>query len=408
MNYIKSALLLLISLGGFTQCAQRELTEAKINRTHKRAVTIDSHTDTPMRFLSQEFSFAQRHDARSQHSKVDIPRMEEGGLDGVFLAVFIGQQGRDEAGNLAAKNEALRVFDSIHANLERFPDKIQLALDSDDIHPIIKTNKKAIFIGLENAYAIGRDLSLIDTFYNLAARYFTLCHTANNDICDSSTDPAGPEHNGVSALGEDAIRLMNQKGIMIDVSHISDSSFYDVIRITSAPVIASHSCARAICDNPRNMSDDMIRTLADNGGVIQMCILSDYVKAPVPQPERDSAKAEVRRIHGDYYSLDEEGRKRFIVDWFKIDERFPAKLANVSDVVDHIDHIVEIAGIDHVGIGTDFDGGGGVDGCYDVSELRNITAELLKRGYSEKDVRKIWGGNLLRVFSEVERASGRN
>ncbi len=407
MKTMKSFLFLLFFLGGFVQCAQQELSEAKISRIHKRAITIDSHTDTPMRFLDQGFSFAQRHDARTQHSKVDIPRMEEGGLDGIFLAVFIGQQGRDDAGNLAAKNEALRVFDSIYSNLERFPDKIQLALDSDDIYPIIKKNKKAIFIGLENAYAMGRDLSLIDTFYNLGARYFTLCHTSNNDICDSSTDPAGPEHDGVSSLGEDVVRLMNQKGIMIDVSHISDSSFYDVMRLSSAPVIASHSCARAICDNPRNMTDDMIRTLAENGGVIQMCILSDYVKAPEPQPERDSAKAEVRRIHGNYYSLDEEGRKKFLVDWFKIDEQFPAKLANVSDVVDHIDHIVKIAGVDYVGIGTDFDGGGGVEGCYDVRELENISAELLKRGYSEKDLCKIWGGNFLRVFSEVEQTAER-
>jgi membrane dipeptidase len=341
------------------------------------------------------------HDSRTQHSKVDIPRMESGGLDGIFLAVFVGQQGRDEAGNLSAKREALQVFDSIHSNLKRYSDKIELALDADDIYPIVKKGKHAIFIGLENGYAIGRDLSLIDTFYNLGARYITLCHTANNDICTSSTDKFKTEPDGVSAFGEEVIKKMNRLGIMIDVSHASDSSFYDVLRLSKAPVIASHSCSRAICDNPRNMSDDMLRALAKNGGVIQMCILSDYVKTPLPQPQRDSAKAEVRKTYGDYYSLTEEGKKVFLKAWYQVDVDFPEPLASVSDVCDHIDHIVEVAGIDHVGIGTDFDGGGGVDGCFDVSEIKNITAELLRRGYSEKDIKKIWGGNLLRVFSEA-------
>lgn len=403
MNHYKILALAFLYIGGGHLNAQKEPSAFHINKVHSKAITIDSHTDTPMWFLNEGFYFGELHNARLQSSKVDIPRMEQGGLDGIFLAVFVGQQGRDEAGNLSAKNEALQVFDSIHANLRRYHNKIQLTLTSDGIYPVLKTGKRAVFIGLENGYPLGRDLSLIDTFYKRGARYITLCHTANNDICDSSTDPKGPEHNGVSVFGEEVIRLMNQKGIMIDVSHISDTSFYDVIRLSKAPVIASHSCARAICDNPRNMNDDMLRTLAENGGVIQMCILSAYVKTPVKQPERDSAKAEVRRVYGDYYSLDVEGKKKFLEAWYQVDKDFPAKLANVSDVVDHIDHIVEVAGIDHVGIGTDFDGGGGVEGCYDVSEMKNITAELLRRGYSEKDIRQIWGENLLRVFAEVEK-----
>jgi len=392
-----------IFFGGFNSCTVKGPSQAKIKRVHNAALTIDSHTDTPMRFLDSAYSFGKDNSSISLRSKVDLPRMEKGGLDGIFLAVFVGQQGRDDAGNLSAKNEAIQVFDSIHANLLRFPDKIELALDSDDIFHILKKNKHAVFIGLENGYPIGRDLSLIDTFYNHGARYITLCHTANNDICDSSTDPAGSEHNGVSEFGEEVIRIMNRKGIMIDVSHVSDSAFYDVIKLSEVPVIASHSCSREICDNPRNMSDDMLKVLAENGGVIQMCILSAYVKTPAPQPERDSAKAEVKRIYGDFYSLDSEGKKLFMDAWYKVDKIHPPLLATVSDVVDHIDHIVDVAGIDHVGIGTDFDGGGGVEGCLDVAGLPNITAELLRRGYSEKDIRKIWGENLLRVFSEVER-----
>lgn len=390
-------------LVGGSLLAQSQPSAKYITKVHEKAITIDSHTDTPMWFLNEEYSFASTHDSRTQRSKVDIPRMEAGRLDGIFLAVFVGQQERDAKGNLSAKLEALQVFDSIHSNLRRFPQYIQLALKSEDIYPIVKENKRAIFIGLENGYPIGADLSLIDSFYFRGARYITLCHTLNNDICDSSTDPKGAEYNGLSDYGAEVVKKMNEKGIMIDVSHASDSSFYDIIRLSKAPVIASHSCARAICDNPRNMNDDMLRALAKNGGVIQMCILSAYVKPVVAQPERDSAKAEVRKKYGSFYSLDAAGRKLFLDDWNKVDREFPAILANVSDVVDHIDHIVKIAGINHVGIGTDFDGGGGVDGCFDVSEIKNITAELLKRGYSQKDVNKIWGGNLLRVFSEVEK-----
>ncbi len=390
-------------LTGIDLSAQSRLSEKHIHRIHEKAITIDSHTDTPMSFLNEEYSFANIHDSYTQRSKVDLPRMEAGDLDGIFLAVFVGQQLRDEKGNFAAKQEALEVFDSIHANLDRYSNRIELALDSDDIYRIRKSGKRAIFIGLENGYPIGKEISLIDTFFNRGARYITLCHTSNNDICDSSTDPKGSEFNGVSDFGAEVIKRMNEKGIMIDVSHASDSSFYDVIRLSKVPIIASHSCSRAICDNPRNMSDAMLKALADNGGVIQMCILSAYVKTPVPQPERDSAKAEVRMKYGDYYSLDAAGRKIFLEAWYEVDQDFPAVLASVSDVVDHIDHIVQVAGIDHVGIGTDFDGGGGVEGCFDVSEIQNITAELLRRGYNSKEIEKIWGGNLLKVFAEVEK-----
>jgi len=405
MNFFKIAVISFFFFWGVNLIAQKAPSKAAVSRIHKKAVTIDSHTDTPMWFLNEGYSFGEMHNSLTQSSKVDHPRMAVGGLDGIFLAVFVGQKSRDEAGNLAAKSEALEVFDSIHANLERYPDKIELALRSDDIHSILKKGKKAVFIGLENGYPVGRDISLIDTFYNLGARYITLCHSYNNDICDSSTDPKGEEHKGVSDFGAEVIREINQKGIMIDVSHISDTAFYDVINLSKAPVIASHSCARALCDNPRNMSDDMLRVLAEKDGVIQMCILSAYVKTPVKQPERDSAKAEVKKKYGDYYSLDVEGKKLFLDAWYGVDKVFPAKLATVSDVVDHIDHIVKVAGIEHVGIGTDFDGGGGVEGCYDVSEMKNITAELLRRGYTEKEINMIWSGNLLRVFAEVERIS---
>jgi len=193
---------------------------------------------------------------------------------------------------------------------------------------------------------------------------------------------------------------MNRLGMMIDVSHASDSSFYDILRKTRSPVLASHSCSRALCDNPRNLDDAMLLALAANNGVIQMCILSDYVKTPTPNPERDSARAAVREKFRNFDNLTDEEMKQAHKEWYAIEDQYPRELATVSDVVDHIDHIIDVAGIDHVGIGTDFDGGGGVTGCYDVSEMGNITLELVTRGYTKKDIRKIWGGNLMRVMNE--------
>ena len=196
---------------------------------------------------------------------------------------------------------------------------------------------------------------------------------------------------------------MNDLGIIVDISHASDKSFYDAIELSRAPIMASHSCARALCDNPRNLTDEMLLKLKENGGVIQMCILSAYIKEPAPNPGRDSARQAVREKHGNYYDLDEAGREAFIKDWYAIDKDFPREMATVKDAVDHIDHIVELIGIDHVGIGTDFDGGGGLEDCLDVSQMGNITLELVRRGYSEKEIKKIWGGNLTRVLREVEK-----
>jgi membrane dipeptidase len=196
---------------------------------------------------------------------------------------------------------------------------------------------------------------------------------------------------------------MNRLGMMVDISHVSDASFYDALKLSTKPVIASHSCSRALCDNKRNMTDDMLKALARNGGVVQMCILSAYVKTPDPNPVRDSAMKAMRARWRNFQDLTESEMDSARRDWWKTDEMYPQSLATVQDVCDHIDHMVKVAGIDHVGIGTDFDGGGGVLGCNDVSEMGNITLELVKRGYSKRQIRKIWGGNLMRVLAEVER-----
>ena len=395
----------IIVLGGFLVCfcSRNASVEERAAKIHKKVLTIDTHTDTPLRLLRDDFDLGVRHDPRQTNSKVDLPRMIEGGLDAVFFAVFVGQGERNAAGNARAQERALRIFEAINKSVEANAELAELAFSADDAYRIEKSGKRAIYIGMENGYPIGNDLTLLKTFYDLGTRYITLCHTRNNDICDSSTDPAGAEHDGLSPFGEDVIAEMNRLGMIVDVSHISDSAFYDVLRVSKAPVIASHSCARALCDNPRNLDDAMLKELAAQGGVIQMCILSDYVKKIEPDSRRVAALEPLREKFNRFDQMSEEEQQELRREWDRLNREFPRTLATVSDVVDHIDHIVKVAGIDHVGIGTDFDGGGAVEGCYDVSEMGNITLELVKRGYNEEQIRKIWSGNFMRVFREVER-----
>ena len=374
-------------------------------KIHNSMLTIDSHSDTPLNIMRRGQNLSVRGDSRKGGSKIDFPRMKEGGLDGIFFAVYVGQGPRTLEGNEKAKQTALTTFDSLRAVIKRYPDLVQPVLRAGDLRKINKTGKLAIFLGIENGYVIGTDIGMIKTYYDLGARYITLCHSYNNDICDSSTDPDGPEHNGLSEFGKDVVREMNSLGLMIDVSHISDKAFYDVLELSKAPVIASHSSARALCDHPRNLDDKMLHALAEKDGVIQVCTVGEYLKELPSYPERDSAQQDVVSKYGNYYELPPAEQEVFLDAWFTVDSIFPPKLATVSDFVDHIDHIVQVAGIDHVGIGTDFDGGGELEGCYDVLEMENITFELFKRGYSEEDIQKIWSGNLLRVFREVEEKS---
>ncbi|MGE5682676.1 MAG: dipeptidase [Bacillota bacterium] len=375
---------------------------------HKSILTIDTHTDTPLRLMQKDFDMSKLHDPKADQSKLDFPRMRKGGLDAVFFAAFIAQGPRTAPANEIAQKKVAGIIDTIHSVIKANPALVSLALTSEDPVKIKASGKLAIFIGIENGYAIGNDISLIKKFYDMGVRYITLCHTKNNDICDSSTDPDTINYNGLSALGKAAVEEMNKTGMIIDVSHISDKAFYDVVKYSKTPVIASHSCARALCDNPRNLSDDMLRKLAQNGGVIQMCILSEYVKTPADNPKRDSVMNLFKAKYSDYDNLTDEQKTEMRRERSEIDKKYPRVLANVSDVVDHIDHIVKTAGIDHVGIGTDFDGGGGVEGCFDVSEMKNITVELIKRGYSHEEIRKIWGGNFLRVFREIEQYAGKS
>jgi membrane dipeptidase len=396
---MKFTYLVLTAMFLLTGClSQEEKVIRKADKMHQNMLTVDTHCDTPMRLARSGFDLG----SKNEKGCVDFPRMKEGGLDAEFFAIFIGQGPRDTE-TLDLKHQAtLSIFDSIHRNVARYPEMAGLALTPDDAYRLKAEGKIAIFIGIENGYAIGKDLSRVKEYYDLGARYITLCHSANNDICDSSTDPQGPEHSGLSPFGEEVVKEMNRLGMIIDVSHLSDKAYYDVLQAAKAPVIASHSSCRALCENPRNLNDDMLLALKKNGGVIQICLLSEYLKQPEPNPEFDRLEKELRQRMKDLGPDATDEQKEEIWDEYQALKNKYEKLATVADAVNHIQHVVDIIGIDHVGIGSDFDGGGELDDCRDVSQMKNITRELISRGYSSDDIAKIWGKNSMRVLGAVQ------
>jgi membrane dipeptidase len=385
---------------------------ARAAEIHERILTLDTHVDIE----GAEYA-TEKLDPGIDHPKLkcDLVKMEKGHVDGVFLVVFVGQGKRDPEGYRRAMESATAKFEAIHRLAESmYPDRCQLAFSPDEVERIAATGKRAIIIGVENGYSIGTDPGNLRKFYDLGARYVTLCHNGHNQICDScypsaKLSDAKSEHDGLSEFGVKVVAEMNRLGMMIDVSHLAPASFWDVIGASKAPIIASHSGCRAINDHPRNLDDAQLEALAKNGGVIQLVALGSFLKADPPERKqaiRELAKktgVQLRRGFPRLQEATDEQRQQYREGMNEIDQRYPP--AGIKDYVDHVDHAVRVAGIDHVGIGTDFDGGGGIPGFDDHSEAPNVTAELLRRGYSEDQIEKIWGGNLLRVWRQVERVA---
>lgn len=368
---------------------------------HRVVFTVDSHTDTPLNFVDEGFDFGEFHSDKD--ICYDLPKMNAGDIDAVYFGVFVVQKPLTPENMIKARDRAIRLYDSIDKVVERYRDKLVYVTTPGAAYKAESLGKKAIFSGVENGFVIMDQLELIKYFQQRGATYITLCHSLNNQICDSANDTL--VYGGLSPFGEKVVKEMNRLGVMIDVSHVSDSSFFDIVKLSKSPVIASHSCSRAICDNPRNLSDEMLLQLKQNGGVVQLCILSDYVKKMPANPERDKAFGDLWNRFNGYKNLPDSMFKVARAEWNRVDKAYPRQLATVKDAVDHIDHMVSVMGIDHVGIGTDFDGGGGLDDCRDATELRLITRELVRRGYSAEDIRKIWGGNLMRVLqANLDRA----
>ena len=368
-------------------------------KLHRDAIVIDLHIDTPQRLLDEAFDLGPR-DAKGH---IDIPRMREGGLDAGFMSIYVDM--RRYQGE-AATNRALQLIDTVYEQIERHPDQLVLATSAADVRRAHKQGKIALLMGMEGGTPIADNLRLLRDFYRLGVRYLTLTHSLANNWADSSTDE--PRHNGLSEFGKEVVREMNRLGMLVDISHVSDKAFFDALEVTQAPVIASHSSARTLCNVPRNMTDEMIRAVAQNGGVIHVNYhigFLDQTYVDAFDPVREEFRARMRAL-SEQYTDDEKRRREAQEQLFK---EYNARMPRVpwERIIDHIDHVVKLIGPDHVGLGSDFDGANMPDGMDDASYLPRITQALLDRGYREADIKKILGGNTLRVLEQAERIAAR-
>jgi membrane dipeptidase len=375
---------------------------ARAAAVHARVFAIDTHLDTPTLSLRRPgWDIAQRHDSSTDFSQCDFPRMREGGLKAAVFVVFVDQGDRTPSGYAAARDNALRTFVRVHTMAARLPDQCAIALNADDGPRLAATGKRAIYLAVENGYAMGRDLTLLKTFHELGARFFGVAHSKHTDLADSSSDAKPPEWGGLSPLGREAVAECNRLGLVLDGSHASDAATRELIALSRAPILLTHSGCREICDHKRNVPDDLLRELAAHGGVIQINTVSAFVKKTPPNPELEAANAKlVARASG--RQLSDEESVALSLERLKARRELGKNRATLEDFLAHLFHAIEVAGVDHVGIGGDMDGGGGVAGLEDVSDYPKITLALLKHGLSADDVAKIWGGNTLRVLRAAE------
>ncbi|HNX32039.1 MAG TPA: dipeptidase [Holophaga sp.] len=387
---------------------------AQARELHQTMFTVDTHCDTPGMLTLKGWDLGTRHEACTLlGGDLDLVRMKEGGLASAFLAVYVGQGPRTPEGYAQARRKADGLLDALDASFLRHSDLCEPARSPKEARRIHGQGKRAIFIGMENGYPLGQDLDLLDGFHRRGVRYLTLCHASDNDLCAACTSMSGAtmrsrgsDDSGLTEFGARVVRRMNALGMIVDVSHTSERTVQDVLAVSKVPVIASHSGARSVSDHPRNLSDSQLRAIAAGGGVVQVYFVPFFLNPGSVDPAGDKvADALWSRMHA-HYAEHAIGEDPAVDAGFERDYRtlladFPPAKVSVKDVADHIDHVARVAGIDHVGIGSDFDGGGRLADCRDVSEVPNLTAELLRRGYSETDIRKIWGENLLRVFDQV-------
>ncbi len=421
-NTVLSFLFILVTL---VTSAQSRPPESENNirqralKIHESVITIDTHNDINVANFTEDKNYTQNLD-----TQVNLPKMISGGLDVSWLIVYSGQGKLDKNGYSKAYENAISKFDAIHRLTEIYAaDEIELALSSEDVKRIQKEGKKVAMIGVENAYPIGEDLNRIEEFYNKGARYMSLAHNGHSQFSDSNTGERDSIwlYNGLSDLGKKAIVEMNRLGIMIDLSHPSKEANIQMIKLSKAPVIASHSSSRAISDVSRNLDDEVLKMIKKNGGVVQTVALAAYVNVDKMKLNSEASEPiykevakelkipylsmkEIQKLSGDElqtaYGNYDMIMKMAAPRKKEVNKEYP--LVNVRDFVDHIDYMVKLIGIDHVGISSDFDGGGGIEGWDDASETFNITYELVRRGYTEAQIAKLWGLNLLRVLDDVQ------
>ncbi len=414
-----------------TSCKQENTTKeiisedqliAKAKEIHDKIITLDTHCDINVKNFTDSINYTQ-----DLNSQITLPKMKKGGLDVAWFIVYTGQDSLTTDGYKKAHEIAMSKFNAIHKLAKEIaPDQIELALTSEDARRIHKKGKKVAMIGIENGYPVGTDITNVKKFYDLGARYMSLSHNGHSQLCDSNTGEADGVwlHNGLSDLGKQVIEEMNKYGIMIDVSHPSKESMRQMIALTKAPIIASHSSARALCDHSRNLDDEQLQWLKENGGVVQTVAFTSYLntekfeKRVVKEIEIGKQIADSMGItwleREQVMKLSTEEKEKYYDFLGKMAAIRRAKVkkmtdlppaVDVADFVNHIDYMVKKIGIDHVGISSDFDGGGGIEGWSDASETFNVTLELVKRGYTEEEIEKLWSGNLLRVLDEVQKVA---
>jgi len=422
MNHRYLFLLVILAVAAARPLAQGAPDAALIQRAraiHDRVITLDTHADINPDNFTRQRNYTQRLE-----TQVNLPKMKEGGLDAAFFIVYVGQGPQTDQGYAAAYKQAVAKFDAIHhLTKELAPNEVELALAAEDVRRIAKSGKKVALIGIENAYPLGTDITRVKEFYDRGGRYMSLAHNGHSQLADSNTGERDGQwqHNGLSELGRQAIAEMNRWGIMVDVSHPSKAANMQAMALSKAPVIASHSAARALANHSRNMDDEQLLALQKNGGVIQTVAFASYVKVSRPDsPERTAAIVALRKefglpapgqgggpgTGGVMSRLTPQQREQYIARMAELDKQTPGDpRATVADFVNHIDYLVKKIGLDHVGISSDFDGGGGVTGWNGAEETFNVTLELVRRGYTEEQIGKMWSGNLLRVMENVRKVA---
>ncbi|WP_425414082.1 dipeptidase [Salinimicrobium terrae] len=391
----------------------------KARQIHEEVITIDTHNDINVKNFTAQKNYTQDLD-----TQVTLPKMEKGGIDVTWLIVYTGQEELNAAGYKAAYETAMSKFDAIHRLVKEIaPNEIGLATTSEEVRDLVSRGKKVAMIGVENGYPVGTDIKNVEKFYDLGARYMSLSHNGHSQLCDSNTGEADSQwlHGGLSDLGKKVVQEMNRLGMMIDVSHPSKEAMRQMIELSEAPLIASHSSARGLCNHSRNLDDEQLLWLKENGGVIQTVAFDSYLNTE----KHNAYEAAVNKVYAevgekvgfkllprtDVRQMNTEERETYYEDFRRVRKLAQPKVqklkekvppVDVSDFVNHVDYLVEKIGVDHVGICSDFDGGGGIEGWNDASQSFNITLELVKRGYTREEIAKLWGENLLRVLDEVQ------
>ncbi len=421
MRYLRITSVLFASTYLFS-CQNETKTETfdeMVKRVHAEVITIDTHCDINVSNFTKDSNYTKR-----LNTQVDIPKMKEGGLDVAWFIVYTGQGELNEEGYAKAKENAYSKFEAIANLTSQFaPEEIELARSSQEVFEIIDRGNLVAMIGVENAYPIGTDLSEVERYHELGARYISLAHNGHSQFSDSNTGERDGVwlHDGLSELGEQMVAEMNRLGIMIDISHPSKEAIKDMVSLSKAPIIASHSSARALCDHSRNLDDEQLMSIKENGGVVQTVAFSSYLNtekhniyssylSEIETSIKDSLQIEIppRRSWSQMNdsqiqeAMDNYRKVRDLASEIAANDENAPEAVSVKDFVDHIDYMVELIGINHVGISSDFDGGGGIQGWKDASETENVTRELLERGYTEDHIKKLWGLNLLRVLDEVQ------